>query len=245
MKWKFWDKPQPTPAPVLEAPTSSWAWREKPGAHERHLQRRHNNLLFPAARRVVTTADVEAARQQDGAEYKDLVDKFRAIDIPEEIPPNHDDYLDNIREQIDALKERARQIGGDTVKIKDALNDTRLNFADVWHATRKSNPKALAIYEEAEAAYHAHDQELELRGDFSNQLLRDDPSIPPGEVVPALLTENAESVAAFWQTMPDDQKTSINKWAADCIHDAMTEGFEIGHVREQLLAMGWPRVKEP
>jgi hypothetical protein len=232
--------------PMVEAITGfdvnqfpEWTWREKPGAHERHLQRRYKNLLFPAARRVVTTADVLDARRKDAAEYKALVDKIGAIEMPETLPRNWNGYLDNIREQIDELKARSRQIGGDTTKITDHLNRTRRDFGNVWRECMKNNPEGLRLYEIAEASALKYDEDF--RGDFGNQLLRDDPCIPAGEVVPSLLCEDSKTVASFWEKMPEANRATIDRSIADCIHDATTEGFQIGAVREQLLAMGWPR----
>ena len=218
---------------------SEWAWRDKPGAHERHLQRRYKNLLFPTARRVVTTAEVLAARRNDAAEYKELVDKVRAIAMPEELPSNWNEYLNNIREQIDELKDRARQIGGDTSRVMDALNSTRADFGNVWRECMKHNPEALRLYEVAEAA--ARERDEAFKGDFGNQLLRDDPCFPSGEVVPSLLCEDPKTVAAVWGMLPEPNRASMDRGIADCIHNAIAEGFEIGAVREQLLAIGWPR----
>ena len=232
--------------PMIEAVTTfdvsqfpEWAWRKKPGAYERQLQRRHKNLLFPAARRVVTTADVLAARRKDAADYKAVVDKCRAIEMPENLPRNWNDYLDGIREQIDELKARARQIGGDTTTLMNALNSTRLDFGNVWRECMKNNPEALRLYEIAEAAAREHDEMF--RGDFGNQLLRDDPTIPASELVPSLLCEDPETVASFWRKLSEAERANTNKWAADSLHTAIAEGFDIGSVREQLFAMDWPR----
>jgi hypothetical protein len=232
--------------PMIEAVTTfdasqfpEWAWRRKPGAYERQLQRRHNNLLFPAARRVVTTADVLAARRQDAADYKALVDKCRAIEMPETLPRNWNDYLNGIREQVDELKARARQIGGDTTTVTDALNSTRLDFGNVWRECMKNNPEGLRLYEIAEASAREYDEMF--RGDFGNQLLREDPTIPAGELVPSLLCEDPATVRSFWEKLPEAQREATNKWAADSIHAAMAEGFDIGSIREQLFAMDWPR----
>lgn len=216
-----------------------WVWRDKPGAHERHLQRRYKNLLFPVARRVVTTSDVLEARRKDAAEYKALVDKVRAVEMPEDLPRNWNDYLNNIRERIDELKVRARQIGGDTSRIVSVLNSTRSDFGNVWRECMKDNPEGLRLYEVAEAAAREHDELF--RGDFGNQLLREDPCIPASEVVPSLLCEDPKTVAAFWEMMPEANRAALDKSIADCIHQAMAEGFDIGEVREQLLAIGWPR----
>jgi hypothetical protein len=241
----FKKKQPPTPAPAMpplvqEAATQEATWREKPGAHERHLQRRCENLLFPAARRVVTKADLLEARRKDGAEYTELVDKIGALELPEDLPRNWNAYLNDIREQIDALKERAGQIGHDTTTIMDHLNRTRRDMGEIYRECMKNNPEGLRLHAEAEEAYWAHQNEFRSY-DFGNQLLRDDPCIPSNELVPALLCEPPEACASFWANLPEENKPGVDKWIADCIHDAMQDGFDIGTVREQLQAMGWPR----
>jgi len=216
-----------------------WSWREKPGAHERHLQRRHNSFLFPAARRVLTTADVLDARRKDDAEFYELREQVKAIELPENLPRNWSDFLDDIRQRIDALKGRARQIGGDTTQIMEMLNSTRSNMADVWRACNKGNAEALRLYEVAEAAAREHDEIF--RGDFGNQLLRDDACIPKEELVPALLSEDAATVAAFCDMIGDAERTDVKLWAAQIVKDAGKEGFDIMSIKDQLYALGWPR----
>ena len=213
-----------------------WSWRKKPGAHERHLQRRHNNLLFPAPRRVVTTSDVLDARRKDDAEFHELREKVKAIELPENLPRNWGDFFNDMRQRIDELKARARQIGGDTIQIMDFLNSTRSNMADAWRACYKDNAELLRLYEEAEAAAREYDEIF--RGDFGNQLLRDDMCIPRDEVVPALLSEDAATVAAFCDMIGDAKRTDAKRWAAQIVKDAEKEGFDIMSIKEQLYALG-------
>lgn len=54
--------------------------------------------------------------------------------------------------------------------------------------------------------------------------------------MPSLLCEDAESVASFWRNLPDVQRPMVNKWVADSIHAAQTEGFDIGSIRERLFS---------
>jgi hypothetical protein len=119
------------------------------------------------------------------------------------------------------------------------LNELRRDMANVWRASMQHNPEALRLYEVAEAA--ARERDELFRGDFGNQLLRDDPCFPSDEVVPSLLCEDVRTVAAVWAMMPDATRDGLDRSIADCIHGTMAEGFEIGEVREQLHAIGWPR----
>jgi hypothetical protein len=121
----------------------------------------------------------------------------------------------------------------------DHLNATRSDMMNIWRECMKNNPEGLRLYEIAEAKAREYDQEF--RGDLGEQLLRDDPCIPAGELAPSLLSENPRTVAAFWAMLPEANKKVFDKMVADCIHAATAEGFQIDAVREQLLAMGWPR----
>lgn len=140
---------------------------EEAGRTRTAPQRRHRSLLFPAARRLVTTSDVLEARRKDDTEFRELREQVKAIELPENLPRNWGDFLDDIRQRIDALKGRARQIGGDTTQIMEFLNSTRGNMADVWRACNKGNAEALRLYDVAEAAAKEHDEIF--RGDFGNQ----------------------------------------------------------------------------
>ena len=245
MKWKFWEKPEQATRRLPAAPVQvggaqqEWKWKVKPGAHERQLQRRCNNVMFPAARRIVSALDVDEARRKDAAELKDLTQKVGAISLPEDFPNNWNEHLSNIREEIDRLKKRTRQIGGDTTKLINHLDATRSDMMNIWRECMKDNPEGLRLFEIAEAKAREHDQES--RCDFGQQLLRDDPCIPACELAPSLLCEDSSTVASFWVMLPDANKRAFDRMVEDCIRAATAEGFEIGAVREQLLAMGWPR----
>ena len=52
---------------------------ELPGARERHLQRRCDNPLFPAAVRTVTQEQVTIARQEDVGELQSFQSELREV----------------------------------------------------------------------------------------------------------------------------------------------------------------------
>src|SRR5437879_5488623 len=52
------------------------AWSSRPGCFERHLQRRHNNPLFPPSRRIVTQEEVTAAHIADLRNRQDFMAKY-------------------------------------------------------------------------------------------------------------------------------------------------------------------------
>jgi hypothetical protein len=57
----------------------AWEWSQTMGAHERHLQRRFRNPLFPRARRLVTVSDVYSARILDAKDYEEASQALQSI----------------------------------------------------------------------------------------------------------------------------------------------------------------------
>lgn len=234
-------QPRQEPAVTGKAQLQEWSWRAAPGAYERHLQRRCNNPLFPAARRVVSMSDVLDARRLDDSEYNDLVAQAKAIDIPESLPRNWGEFLPKTREQLDELIDRAREIGGDTTQILDVLNGTRVNMIDVWRKClqENGNTDGLAALEKAEEMHSAGEQLFS--GTFLNQLRRKDRSIPHEELVPTLLCESAKSISTYFAILGDPERASAKQWAANVVIEAEKEGFNVLSIKEQLLAMGLTR----
>lgn len=229
--------------PMVDAVTNfniekfpEWSWRKMPGAHERHLQRRFNNPLFPVVRRKVSSMDVLEARRKDDAEYRELLEKVKAVEIPDALPADWNTFLNNIREHLDALIERALQIGGDTSKVKKYLTETRDNMINVWRQCVKNNPETLQALEKAEA-FHKEQREA-FRGNFINQMLRKDGCIPGDEMIPALLCEDAASVIECWAILDEPARQNIRDGTAKIVSDAVKVGYDINSINEVLSAMG-------
>ena len=65
--------------PMIVRAQSDFKWSESPGAFEQHLQRRHNNALFPKERRKITQSDIDAARKRDLKDYELLRERLESI----------------------------------------------------------------------------------------------------------------------------------------------------------------------
>jgi hypothetical protein len=219
--------------------STDWIWRARPGAHERHLQRRYNNLLFPALRRIVTLPDVITARRKDDSEFNELREQVKTIELPDTLPQNWGAFLNNIRERIDAAADHAREIGGDTSLIIDLLASTRSNMMLVWRTCLKADSETLRKLDEAEALHIR--QQIIFHADFINQIRRKDRCIPVEEWVPAMLCEDADTVAACWAVWEESMRNQVKLWAAQVVLAAQKEGFNILSIKEQLYVLGWPR----
>jgi hypothetical protein len=188
---------------------------------------------------VVTAADVLEARRKDDAEYNELVERVKTIELPDTLPSNWGAFFNNIRERIDELKVRARQIGGDTTKIVAVLDSTRTNMMAAWRVCLKGDAETLKVLDRADAMARAQNEMFD--GDFINQMMRKDSCIPREEITPAILTEDANTVAMCWAIMDEPAKAVTKQLVAEIVSNAQKEGFDILSIKEQLCAMGWPR----
>lgn len=91
----------------------SISWSPRPGCFERHLQRRYQNPIFPAARRFVTRHDLTTARLTDLRDFADFYRKYRSL--VNELMHLGTFTLERGRDlwkRIFDLKERAAAVGG-------------------------------------------------------------------------------------------------------------------------------------
>lgn len=167
-----------------------------PGAQERQLIRCADNPLFPAKRRQVIQIEVTHAQRRDAEEASAFQTDFRALlQRAIELDPQADsDVILKLKEDLDHAYERCCGLGGDQREIKAAL---RKLLEPIMQAVRRgaaNDPAALANLREEELARAAHFQLLELP--FIADLIRPDSPIGPDELIPSLLSESDESVAA-------------------------------------------------
>jgi hypothetical protein len=164
-------------------------WSDSPGCFERHLQRREGNLLFPSGRRIVTRNEIEEAREKDRNEQKyffkkisELGSQMRSLgEIPIGQVPTH---LRNIQ----SLMEEAASIGGEALNQISNLE----KIEDDWLL-------------ELESALPENKHDLEslkslsgvARNPYMAQRKRKDTPIIKEEEVPALLSEDLETISGL------------------------------------------------
>lgn len=213
----------------------AWRFSSQPGAHERHLQRRHNNLLFPQARREVTATEALSARIKDTEALESARSNVRRI---------HEEFesgawaldLNGTRQLIEAAQEQVAGAGGDTAGLEEVLREWRKLVIDAWREQLRDNPESLEKLEAAERL-HAKNQTAKLSS-FNCQFTNDAGAIPKDEIVPAVLCETPSVVGSFLEGLPEETRPTVKKWASDVALTAAKEGFDLQSIEQQLRALG-------
>ena len=133
------------------------AWNDQPGCHERLLQRRHGNPLFPPERRAITPSQLSAAQEQDVQAAQKAQAAFQEILSSIEDAPRFGTWGDarKLREQLDELRARVAGIGGAASNLAPDLDRLRAALAESMRSAVRDNPEALAHLEKAERFFQA------------------------------------------------------------------------------------------
>lgn len=219
-----------------------WKWSAQPGAVERHLQRRHNNVLFPLHRRMVTSKDVYEARIADNQALTDIRQELSGIAgeffDKTGLPPDWHSFLNDLRERLDKLEDRRLVAGGQSAALADAIAELRGNVMAVLRSAVQKNRPSLAALEQAEAL--RADRHAALAAcDWTSQLLSHASQIPPEEVVASLLSEppaELEKAVSILQANPQLHDTLANCRAAGhkLVAEIRASGQSIADIDEKL-----------
>ena len=212
-------------------------WSANPGCFERHLQRKHNNPLFPGSARFVTQDEITQARDRDQADALGLLEDAKGIqvEIMKQANPSLAE-VDRIRQRIDDLLERAVQVGGDiSNELVKILNDTRVSVMVAWRAGIGGNDKTLEALEHAEALQRSRG--LVVNNPFVAQMLRKDTPIKPEDVVPALLCESPETIRIAMQVIDGDIRARVRQGAEEVARRVREEGAHVPLLEERLRAL--------
>jgi len=200
----------------------NWKWSARPGAAERHLQRRHRNPLFPLHRQMVTARDVHEARLADNQALQDVRNELNAVSHAfyekPELPLNWLAYLESYRDQVDRLDERHLVVGGQNASLGEAIAGLRADILATWRAEIQKNRHSLATLDQDEAR-KAERRALLYGCDWTAQLLSHGSLIPPEEVVPALLSESP----------PELEKAVTGLQAEPRLHDTLAHCRAVAH----------------
>ena len=219
--------------PAVVSIAAELSWSLDPGAYERHLQRRYNNPLFPPSRQRVTLQELRIAQARDRTDAEAIRQEF--YDLLQEIEglPSLTTQTDVsvIRERIDDLHDKAAEVGG-LSNVINGLIKIRKAVIDTWRKAIVNNPAALAALERAESLYRARARIA--YNPFVAQMSR----IPSEEIVPALLTEDADTIRIAMEILDEGTKETVRQAAVSLLLQMGAEGKAIPDVGKKLVALG-------
>lgn len=182
---------------------------DRPGARERHLQRKCDNPLFPPAARAVSQDQVTLARQEDVGELQAFQAELReAVEQAVNLRPTEEsEVILRLKERLDRLYEQAAGLREDQAQARLALRQlVAVVMRAVWKGAG-NDARAQAELEEEEQARAAHYALLEQP--LVADLLRPDSPITAGELAPTLLSADAEALAAALTLFDADQVEAL------------------------------------
>ena len=222
-----------------------WRWSTEPGAHEMHLMRRHNNPLFSPSRQTVSGADVYAARVRD-AELRDEV-RQAAILVRKELnetdlPSDWSGYLDDMRQRVDALMDKALRLGQSAADLEDHLGESRSFILDIWVGAFKGHPEKLAMLEDAEDAHRAR-QDAMFETEWLRQVGNPERAIPAEELVAALLSDEPAEFAKSVRNLESDERlrSSLLATRTDAlgiVQPLLAAGRSLPGIRDKMAVLG-------
>jgi len=208
-----------------------------PGAHERQLQRRYNNPLFPASRREVSMSDVEQARRCDSTERQKHNGEFRALlDKAVNLGGNEDtEVILDLKQEIDRLYVECMSLGGDTEKEQTGL----IKIHDViMNTIRQSAGNDRLAIKELDKEQQARQVHLELmQHPLVAHLLRKDSPIEEDELIPTLLSENIDSIRTVVTMLDESQLDILCHGGRELLSTLEKDGLSLPMATRSLEAM--------
>jgi hypothetical protein len=228
-------------AELVPATDAQIQWSQNPGCFERCLQIRHNNPLFPAARRQIEQRELLAARERDREERKVLqAEMTRQIEELSSFPqPMAFKQLNGYRMRIEALIQRASEIGS-------SVEDHRAALWQFWESIVKDTEASVALWEVgADAALeraremHRISKERHIRyGNFAlAQLVRKDSPVPQEELPAFILSHDPDTIRQVMSDYDPEPKAAIGGFYESLLRTAQAEGLPIAEAEEKLKAL--------
>jgi len=208
--------------------------KHRPGIREQHLLRKMNNPLFGEPRNRIGKDDLAQARLEDGVEKDRFLAAFQAlIQKAADLQPNTpSETILEIKEELDRSYQQACALPGDMTSVKQSI--TRL-IDLIMHAIRAGTGNDVHAQQqliEEDIARKAH---YGIAGNpLVAALMHPNPPVAADELIPTLLSEAGDSLAATL-TLFDEQQL-----AAIC-HDAGE--FLARHDPQRRLTDAWIRLR--
>ena len=192
-----------------ESTIKNLSFSEAPGSRERHLIRKYENPLFVVSEPMLTQSDVDDARESDLDEYEGFLEDFNDLlkEVSHMTGTVETETILKMKERIDRLYERCVSFGTDHDEFKNALQKLHHTIMGAIRKAAEVDSMALKELEREQEVRKLHIELMEYK--LVSDLLRVDSPIKDNELVPTLLSEDAEAVQVVMSLFEPDQQQAI------------------------------------
>lgn len=207
-----------------------------PGAHERHLQRKHQNPLFPEKQRNVGAVDLQEARQRDQQELQDFMDEFqKLVHQATELDAQVDNELVlHLKQELEQAYVYCASLAGDLQPMRDAIKQLIAAIMGAIYKSAELEPAILSQLHEEETARNIFFELLEQP--LIADLLRQDGIIQETELAATVLSASADALQDVMQFLDTEQIQTICSHAHSLLVQQQKAGYS--------LADAWARLSE-
>ncbi len=178
---------------------------QMPGRNERHLQRKHNNPLFPESERNITPEELLEAQRLDHEELVEFIGGFRAlVQRSVNLKPTEDtDIILKIKEQLDMAYEQASGLADDQSETKEAIKKLTLIIMNCIQLTAAGDNIAMEELRQEQEARTTHYSLLQHP--IVADLLHPESLILESDLAPTLLSEDQQGLQAALELFDQTQ----------------------------------------
>lgn len=210
---------------------------ENPGAHERHLVRRHENCLFGERSTVVNSDSLQQKQKLDHDILQQFMIDFREVlSKAVTLESNEDsEVVLAVKDKLDMLYGTSVSIADDQTKVQKSLKKLIQVVMQSIKKNAEHDPKALQELSQEEAAREAHFVFLESK--LVADILDSESPIENEDLLPTLLCADKDDLALASQLFDIEQTTFLLQQGKVLIGKLDAESEDITQAAENYVFM--------
>ncbi len=208
---------------------------ENPGAHERHLIRRHQNPLFEERKTDVNSDSLMLAQKEDHELLQQFMLDFRdVITQATSLKPNEDsEIILEVKDKLDKLYAASVTVADDQTRVKESIKkllgvimkSVRSGAGDDTHALQELNQEEMA--RDANMAF--------LESKLVADILDPDSPIEDKDLIPTLLSAEKDDLALAVQLFDLDQLNYILSEGESLLNKIESQGNDVSKAAENYV----------
>jgi len=210
---------------------------ENPGAYERHLLRRHNNVLFGARQTEVDSDSLQENQKKDHDILQQFMVDFReAVTKAVDLKPNEDsEVILEVKDSLDKLYASSASVADDQTRVRESIKKL---LAVIMQSVRKGagdDAHALQELDQEDAAREANMAFLESK--LAADILDPDSPIDNDDLIPTLLCAEKDDLALATQLFDEEQMTYLLSESEALLNKLDNEGQDVKQAAENFVFM--------